>query len=642
MTTYFVITAILAWIGYLLGQPHQISDAFAIAAGAIIPLFQPNDDGSTSSSLSRLLDALREINKNIIRQPFFHVCLATLAVGVIITGNQQFQSRPIPKALDYTTYIIDNSGSMGLNRELINHKTKVEHAVEHIRSHVNQLTDYGQLGLIVIGGVSGESLAGECKITPLINDRASQAQLLEMLGQIEPNASGATDISGAIAMAVHNISKHESDNQRKGSSKQIIVISDLGHNCASSAGLETINAQVSQALNSGYESAKNQPIRTADTREYIQSIVVFSLRAKSAIPSALTSMSDLFLQQAQAHPTDGLSLNTSDATGGHSAYNRDLRLLRQQGIIVKELSLEELGESGDLTIPSREIMRVHSAFLLSFLFWSSYLVSRLILIAATPAVQTSPAGFGRRTNHNSTKDLQGKVRHLVSKLRTAGSGPEGPGKSASTRLPRSDADHRTPTDLQDSSIDSTLGRAGRSDQSESIDILLTWNSSYQEFLRFHVLWREYSTADWIRLHNSLQQQDVDIETFTISRLEYNEQGGPICLRIQGLLNGCFWIIVENFYQTHPVDLLNAATPLEQLDAHVEVQRDSAGSGKQKPVHYYFTSANNQENIDPTLGCWDVCSIDCTQTKARLVQGTGVVAMPKVSDHHFINPMEQTQ
>lgn len=640
MTIYLLITIVFAWIGYLLAQHQQIVTAFTIAVSAILPLVQPQHDVSSPSLLARLRQAINSINGSIARQPYFYIGLAALAGGVLVTSSPQWQLRSTPKALDYLTYIVDNSGSMGRSGEIINNKTKVEYAIDHIRSEVNTLTEFGQLGLVVIGGDSGESSAGECKVSSLIDDRTTQALFLQTLDQIRPNYSGATDITGAIATAVEDIAQQEYATQRgkqkRVGSKQIVVISDLGHNCKNSKGLETINNSITKAIESGYRSSRNHPIRSDDAKEFIKGIVVFSLRSNSESSTVTSAMSPLLSQQALASPRTGLALPVpSLATDAETPYQRDVRLLRDQGILVKELSLDEFSRNTELSIPNQSIKRLNSGLLLALLFWSSYLiwlyliprfrsafervlnVDRVPMGDKMPHVDIKPNETKRGIRDNSNSYTRARVSF----------GSDGqPDHTNSGQPTNATTGEVSRSKRPDRSEDPASEKGNNSAKTTVIDITLKWNWHRDgNLLRLHIGWRENTSTNWNWLHNSFHQDVQRSGNFSISRVDYIEQGGPITLHIAGELNGYFWIIGENFDQSNPPNAAFTATPLRQQNAIIEITHKRSAYRKQIRERYHYP-----QNGDPSLACWDVCMIDCSQSVPKFLPRGGAVQCPVFS------------
>ena len=636
MTTYLLITVVFAWIGFLLAEHLKIAAAFTIVVSAILPLVLPQQVVSSPSLFARLQQAINTINGSIARQPYFYIGLAALAGGVLVTSSPQWQLRSTPTALDHLTYIVDNSGSMGRSGEIINNKTKVEIAIDHIRSEVETMTEFGQLGLVVIGGDSGESSAGECKISPLTDDRTTQALFLQTLDQIRPNYSGATDITGAIAKAVEDIAQHEAATQRgeqnRVSSKQIVVISDLGHNCKNSKGLETINNQIAKAVESGYRSTRNHPIRSDDAKEYVKSIVVFSLHSNSESATVASAMTPLLTQQALASPRTGLARPESSlATDAGALYQRDVRLLRDQGILVKELSLDEFSRNAELSIPNQWIKRLNSGLLVALLFWSSYLLWLYLIprfrsaFERVPNVEKVPMGNKRHnldTKPNETKRGICDNSNSFTRARSRFGSDGQPDHANSGEPTKARTGEVSRSKRPDRSEDPASEKGNNSAKATIIVITLKWDwNRYGQLLRLHIGWHDNISTNWKWLHNSFHQDVQHFGNFSISRVDYSEQGGPITLHIAGELNGFFWIIGENFDQSKP-NAAFTAIPLSQQNAIIDVTLERSPNIRQVRERYQYPL-----NDDQSLACWDVCVIDCSQSVPKFLPRGAAVECP---------------
>jgi uncharacterized membrane protein YeaQ/YmgE (transglycosylase-associated protein family) len=253
-----------------------------------------------------------------------------------------------PKDAGFVTYIIDNSGSMGCKdkdefqlsngycNEVGNYK--VDQAKEWVRKDFKSLDVVKRLRIIEIGGLTAAEEKGKCNVNGLIDTKdINQKYLDTALNNIKANSSGATNINSAIVQAVREYKASGSKNQ------QIIVISDLGHNC----GKPDVTEIVSELEKSGWDQKSIQ--------SSMDKIIVFSLSPQSSSTNNSRTLK-LNGQMAIISPIGVLndsSLNTQE--------EKDVRALREQGIRVVELN--SFRQLSNLSIPS------------SFDFWRSFLIS---------------------------------------------------------------------------------------------------------------------------------------------------------------------------------------------------------------------------------------------------------------------------
>lgn len=145
-------------------------------------------------------------------------------------------------SIDFRTYIVDNSGSMGCKYEGIigengycedieGDNYRVDIAKRWVEEDIKNLDlKLERVSLIEIGGKT--SIEGDCKVNTIVDIGVKgYDELSRGLEKILPNASGATNLGGAIYKASADILEIQKLSKLESSSEEVVFISDLDDNC---------------------------------------------------------------------------------------------------------------------------------------------------------------------------------------------------------------------------------------------------------------------------------------------------------------------------------------------------------------------------------------------------------------------------
>ena len=332
--------------------------------------------------------------------------VASLVAALLILGSfLQFvdfrnvgKLNGFPRDLESVVYVIDNSGSMGCKDKdgfkLDNGycsragNYKVRLAKEWIQEDFSSLDAVKQVSVIEIGGLTTEDELETCKLNDMTVEDSSLISLNTILDSIQANSSGATNISGAIIRAVDKVGS------LKGEKQQIIVISDLGHNCGE-VKVKDISSEL-EGIGWNREDLKNA----------MHKIAIFSLSSSSK-EGTREGSSKAELDSLRL--SDGASLDRQ----------AEIQALRSQGVRVIELK----------NFSRLERLSVPSGF--NFTLWQIFFIS----LSSYVILQTPTA---LRQNNVASKSTGLALRRDVSKHRK--DSQVNPSDERKNYLPSSDAE----------------------------------------------------------------------------------------------------------------------------------------------------------------------------------------------------------
>jgi len=612
---FIVFNLLASFFAALLVSFPGFSATYSILVSSISSLLQPKEDNNRlPEKLKSLLNYIN--NYNIFRKPFFYITMSLLVTAFIVAHHFSLAPfRASSHGPDFLTYIIDNSGSMGLSGVPINGKYKVQHAINKIINDAKSMNKFGRLNLIEIGG---ESKAGECKIPLLTKDDITQEQLIVTLNTIKPNYSGATDITGAINEAVQKIEEQKLMLNKPTSSKQIIIITDLGHNCKTSTALNSIDAEISRTIAKGYVSTQYENVKSIDSKDYIKSLVVFALKSNGNKQTVATTDPMPFSQQAFANSQINGAIAANESS--ELDYLNEVKILRNQGIQVVELSAEDLAIQHELLVPNEIMQRLSSGISFPLYFWSTKYLFFLLSTVGFPylhkwPMKSSPGGQREK-----------KIGNNPAVMPHVRSPNQSPPKPDVQDLSSQDKRVRYVTE------DTVLGKRLNTQQSkqqfkksreigeksetnsaikEDIKVLLEWVYDYNDspYIQLHLFWKpDLGSSEWRLEFNDKDISPLSKSTatsgFSIQTICSNETGGVTCLYIEGRLTGIFLVVVESYYKTHkPFNAKSLALAKPRVDI----------VSKQHALNQKFEYSNEQD-----LDSWAVCRIVADKSGLGLV------------------------
>lgn len=219
-------------------------------------------EGSPLSKLSKVFakDFLRRWWAYFILPAVMILLIIARALPAIVAQGQNPDN--LEQSIDFRTYIIDNSGSMGcINegevqengycKEVSGIKYPVDIAKEWIEKEIwNPNFKLERVSIIEVGG--NTSNEGHCNIRTLVDvGLKSKEELTFGLNSIRANASGATNLGGAIYKATSDILDAQELSSINFPSREIIFITDLGDNCSQNG--MSLNQIIPQLERRGYE-----------------------------------------------------------------------------------------------------------------------------------------------------------------------------------------------------------------------------------------------------------------------------------------------------------------------------------------------------------------------------------------------------
>ena len=179
-------------------------------------------------------------NDRIIRRFCIGALIVLLFLTIRLPQYERFSSSFDPGLI---TYVIDNSGSMGClnseDRKYLNNDDSCEEnpnlRVEIAKKWIlddfrSRKLELANIGLLEIGG---ETVAeGSCQLSSLLKLGLNNSYNMRLaLDNVVANSSGATNLGGAIKNAANEMLLFESKLSSEKLKKQILLVTDLGHNC---------------------------------------------------------------------------------------------------------------------------------------------------------------------------------------------------------------------------------------------------------------------------------------------------------------------------------------------------------------------------------------------------------------------------
>lgn len=503
----------IAGIGGLLGN---------IVAGIL------NEEALNMRQLQRL--AVQLGISRFRRRRWIAVASASLVVALLIVGSLfkfvDFRATGnlsgFSKDVGFITYIIDNSGSMGcknkdgfkLNNgycsETGNYQVRL--AKQWVREDFQSLDAVERLRIVEVGGLTKETESGErCKVETLIDTEDADLDSLDaILNEIKANSSGATNLSGAIIQAAEEVIASEGENQ------QVIIISDLEHNC----GEPNVAGIVSELSELGWNQ---KTIKSA-----MDEVIVFSLSPASR--ERLNASRSGIQMAAIGLPIDPLVALTK---------KQEIRALRQQGI--KVIDLKNFNRLERLSIPSN----------FNFNFWQIFSTSLLVFIVCQVALSLSRGGIrwenlnlvigfsgvGKEANRQQTSSTPGRKKKNLNK-------PNNTGRGDVKNRYRTSAQGAYPQGKEDISNHEATKRQ----KLDEIEIVLHWNYPKVKYLSLVITWTDEKNNQIFTL-DSIEVNDESSEKYRLFKVGVrSEVGGPTSIILSNSVDGSYLISVEDVYR----------------------------------------------------------------------------------------------
>ncbi|MEM9220553.1 MAG: vWA domain-containing protein [Cyanobacteria bacterium P01_F01_bin.150] len=199
----------------------------------------------TNNPLSHLLQVLKA---DFLRRRWAYLIIPSIIVLLMVARGlpaivtQEQSPGKLDASIDFQTYIVDNSGSMGCKYEGVAKEDGYCEVIPGARYRVDIAKDWidkelqnpnlrlERVGLIEIGG--NTLVEGKCNVNTLFDvGLRGYDELVSGLRSIKANASGATDLGGAIYRATSDILNAQDLSEVNSPNREIIFISDLGDNC---------------------------------------------------------------------------------------------------------------------------------------------------------------------------------------------------------------------------------------------------------------------------------------------------------------------------------------------------------------------------------------------------------------------------
>jgi len=518
------------------------------------------------------------------RRRWIAVASAGLIMSLIVVGSLlkfvDFRATGnlsgFSKDVEFITYIIDNSGSMGCKSkdgfrlndgycsETGNYQVRL--AKQWVREDFQSLNTVGRLRIVEVGGLTKRTEAGEnCKIETLIDTKDANLDSLDaVLSEIKANSSGATNLSGAIIQAAEEVIASEDENQ------QVVIISDLEHNC----GEPNVAGIVSELSELGWNQ---ETIKSA-----MDEVIVFSLSPDS---SERLDASILGAQIA----TIGLPINSIVAL----TRKQEIRALRQQGIRV--VDLRDFNRLERLSIPSN----------FNFTFWRIFSTSLLVFVIIQVAILLSKGRIGQEElslifdsiGLGKVSNRQKTANHLKRK---------GTDLNRITNTEKRDKQIRSKETARDTYIpqykDGVSSREGNKRQkSDQIEIVLHWDYPKVKYLSLVVTWTDEKSNQTSTL-DSIEVNDESSEKYRLFRVgARSEVGGPTSIILCNRVNGSYLISVEDVYRRED----KAAPSISSSNGVVEI---SGGVTRTR-----FNCPKGSRGKDK----WNVCIVKITNSSVSI-------------------------
>lgn len=528
MILYSLVGSILSII---LGSANAFWMSFTAGMGGLLGNIVAgilNEEALNMTQLRRLATQLGI--SRVRRRRWMVAALAGLTMTLLVVGSLfkfvDFRAtgnlNGFSKDVGFITYIIDNSGSMGCKAkegfrlndgycsETGNYQVRL--AKQWVREDFQSLNSVERLKILEVGGLTKETEIGErCKIETLIDAKDVNLDSLDTaLNEIKANSSGATNLSGAIIQAAEEVISSEGKNQ------QVIIISDLEHNC----GEPDVAGIVSELSELGWDQET--------VKSTMDEVVVFSL---SPTPSERVDTSMLGIQMA----TIGLPISPVAAL----TKKQEIRALRQQGIRV--IDLKDFNRLERLSIPIN----------FNFNFWRIFSTSLLVFVVSQIALSLSKGEIGRGELSlvlgffEIGKENDGQQISIPPKRKRRNpNGATGAGRKDRSHPESSAGEFYKPHNKNDI----ISRKVAEHQKADEIEIVLNWAYPKVKYLSLVATWRDEKN-DQVSVLDSIEINDESSEKYRLFRVgTRSEIGGPTSIILCNKRNGSYLISVEDVYR----------------------------------------------------------------------------------------------